>query len=483
MMSLAESRKVTFRIEWHDATDGVECKTLAGITLLIDETPAWPVTGEDTDEFEWFADELLSHMAECWKPLVLRQTYPIPVLPERPSYLVAESARRWASMPQGLVEAEQNDVAAFEDVHNLANSFGGISGLLPLWFLRDRDHMIIDTQERLWQVPLDAAIDALTSAGDRIVDRLQTAHGEKWEKLIAAWKQREKGDPTLMLALAIGRDRKTASTLINERLLEAPASLADASNDSDELRIAARMAGPLPLNQITKVIETVRSCHHFTAPKLSSASLAARDFLISDAIRDVRPHIQGTELAKWFRAYRNISPSRTIDPFSILASLGIDYRVIDFRFSAIYAIAVWGTKHGPAVLLNSDRAKIGNLFTSIWQRGAVRVNAAHELCHLLVDSGHSFSAVDVLGGRMPLRIEQRAKAFAAEFLLPGAEAGAIWHVAGSPVDVDSVRQVVRKLCVKYKVTEAVASWQLEHGVSPYHQETLSQILDQIVPHR
>src|SRR5580692_4368268 len=172
-MSSAESRKVTFRIEWHDATDGVECKTLAGITLLIDETPAWPVTGEDTDEFEWFADELLSHMAECWKPLVLRQTYPIPVLPERPSYLVAEAGRRWASLPEGLVEAEQNDVAAFEDVHNLANAFGGISGLLPLWFLRDRDQMIIDTQERLWQVPLDAAIKALTSAGDRIVDRLQ----------------------------------------------------------------------------------------------------------------------------------------------------------------------------------------------------------------------------------------------------------------------------------------------------------------------
>jgi hypothetical protein len=482
-MSSAESRKVTFRIDWRDATDGVECKTLAGITLLIDETPAWPVTGEDTDEFEWFADELLSHMAECWKPLVLRQTYPIPVLPERPSYLVAEAGRRWASLPEGLVEAEQNDVAAFEDVHNLANAFGGISGLLPLWFLRDRDQMIIDTQERLWQVPLDAAIKALASAGDQIVDRLQATHSTKWEKLIGAWKQRDKGDSTLLLALTIGRDRKTATTLINERLLEAPTSLADATNDNDELRIAARMAGPLPLNQITKVIEMVRSCHHFSAPKLSSASSAAREFVTSDAMRDVRPHVQGTELAKWFRASRNISPSRAVDPFSILASLGIDYRVIDFGFSALYAIAVWGAKHGPAVLLNSDRAKIASLFRSIWQRGAVRVNAAHELCHLLVDSKHSFSAVDVLGGRMPLRTEQRAKAFAAEFLLPGSEAGAIWYTAGSPVDIDSVGQVVRRLCVKYKVTEAVASWQLEHGVSPYHQEPLTQILDQIVPHR
>lgn len=482
-MRPVESAKVNFKIDWHDAVDGVECKTLAAITLLIDETPAWPVTGEDTDEFEWFADELLSHITECWKPLVLRQTYPIPVQPERPSYLVPEATRRWASLPESLVEAEQIDVAAFEDTHNLANAFGGISGLLPLWFLRDRDRMIIDTQERLWQVPLDAAIKALSSAGDRIADRLDVIRAGKWKKLVGAWKQRDKGDPTLLLALTIGRDQKTTATLIEERLLEAPASVVEATNDNDELRIAARMAGPLPLSQITKVIETVRSCHRSAAPRLSSASSAAESILASEAIRDVRPHVQGTELAKWFRGYRNISPSRTIDPFSILTSLGIDYRVIDFGFGVLYAIAVWGAKHGPAVLLNSDRARISNLFSSIWQRGAIRVNAAHELCHLLVDSQHGFSAVDVLGGRMPLRMEQRAKAFAAEFLLPSAEAGEIWREADSPIEVDIVRQVIRRLCVRYKVTESVASWQLEHGVSPYHQESLTRVLDQIVPHR
>src|SRR5438270_4571960 len=144
-MNPSQSKQISFKIDWRDAIDGVECKTLASIMLLIDETPAWPVTGEDTDEFEWYADELLAHLTECWKPLLLRQTYPMPVQPQRPSYLIAEATKRWASQPASLIDTEQNDLQAFEDTHNLANAFEGISGLLPLWFLRDRDYMIIDT--------------------------------------------------------------------------------------------------------------------------------------------------------------------------------------------------------------------------------------------------------------------------------------------------------------------------------------------------
>ncbi len=84
---------------------------------------------------------------------------------------------------------------------------------------------------------------------------------------------------------------------------------------------------------------------------------------------------------------------------------------------------------------------------------------------------------------MPLRIEQRAKAFAAEFLLPGSEAAAVWKKLESPLDIEGLRNVINALCKKHKVTESVAAWQLQHGAPPFHQETLAQVLDQIVPHR
>ncbi len=120
-----------FEIDWHDTSDGVPCTTLASIALLIDGTPIWPVTDGEVSDFEWFADELLAHITECWKPLVLRQTYPIMVQPERPSFLMAELTKRWSELPDAAVESERQEITAFEDVHNLANAFGGVSGLLP----------------------------------------------------------------------------------------------------------------------------------------------------------------------------------------------------------------------------------------------------------------------------------------------------------------------------------------------------------------
>ena len=482
-MSLAKSPQMFFKVDWKDAVDGVECKTLASISLLVDDTPIWPITGEDTEEFEWFADELLAHLTECWKPLILRQTYPIPVQPERPSFLLAEVQKRWADLTSAQVENEQHEIVAFEDVHNLANAFGGVSGLLPLWFLRNQDQMIIDTQERLAKVSIQTAIAALTSVGDEISNRLREADESKWSRLLEGWQHRDKGDGALLLALTIGRDRKTAETLIKENVLEPPTSFADAVNDNDEVRIAARMAGPLPMNQIKRVLTEVRTCLSARAPKLDTDAALLKEFLKAEGLDNERPYLQGNEAAKWLRSHFDLSPSRRIEIFPLLERFGVDVRVIDFEIPSLDAIAVWGSKHGPAVLLNKTSHRVRGPVPRIWRDGAIRVTAAHELCHLLLDAGHALSAVDILGGRIPVRIEQRAKAFAAEFLLPSEEGASVWRNAGAPFDLDEVRKIIKTLCRKYGVTASVAAWQLEHGVTTFNQQPLAQILDQIVPQR
>jgi hypothetical protein len=483
-MSTEDLTRIFFKIEWPDAVDGVEGKTLASIALVVDGTPIWPVKGEAAEAFEWYADELLSHLAECWKPIVLRQNYPIPVQPERPSFLFAEAARRWSELPDGPVESEEQEVAAFEDVHNFASAFGGISGLLPLWFLRDQDKMIVDTQEVCLKVPLNDALKALVSAGDAIAARLTKVDENKWSKLLAAWKRRDEGEPTVLLAFTIGRDRNTASALVADKVLEAPTSFAEAANDNDELRIAARMAGPLPVNQIKSVIRQVRTCKLRQTPKLNEIAADAITFIESDNLAESRPHIQGNELALWLRRTLGLSANRTVDPgFVLERQLNVDVRAIDFGIPTLDAIAVWGPKHGPAVLLNRTSNRIRVPINKIWQSGGLRVTAAHELCHLLLDSEHTLSAVEILGGRMPVRIEQRAKAFAAEFLLPSAEAADVWRGEGFPLDLEGLRRVVKKLCRTHKVTESVAAWQIQHGASSANWEELDRALDQLVPHR
>jgi Zn-dependent peptidase ImmA (M78 family) len=479
----SEKRSVAFRLDWRDSYDGAPCKTIAAITLLIHDVPVWPVKGEDTDEFEWFADELLAHLTECWKPILLRQTYPIPAQPDSPSSLLAEAKKRWLGLPDSTVEYEEREVAAFEDAHNLANAFGGVTGLLPLWFLRDQDEMIIDTQEQYMRVPFQETVDALVDVGNSIARRLQAADELKWAKLLSAWQHRDQADGAVLLGFLIGRDQATAASLIQQNVLQSPISVTEAANDQDELRIAARMAGPLPINQIKSVIAKVRTCDPHKAPRLESAVAAIADFIRVNELGGARPYVQGDELAKWLRRQLNLMDDRRIDPMRLLErEYGVDVRYLDFGIPSLDAISVWGPNHGPAVLLNRTAARVPFSFLP-WETGATRVTAAHEMCHLLLDSEHSLSAVDVLGGRMPLRVEQRAKAFAAEFLLPGNEAAAVWSRFGSPIDVDGLRAVIKTLCRKHKVTESVAAWQIEHGTPPFHQDALAPVLDQIVPQR
>jgi hypothetical protein len=400
-MNFAVQHPIQFKLDWIDHFDEVECKTLASIKLVVDGIPVWPVKGEDTSDFEWFADELLAHLTECWKPLNLRQSYPIAVEPERPSHLFTEAEKRWSKLPSAAVEIEEREVGAFEDVHNLANAFGGIKGLLPLWFLRERDMMIVDTQELLLRVPLRDAIDALISVGNTIAARLKKSDAAKWAKLLNAWQRRDQGDTTLLLALSIGRSKNSAAELIAERILEPPISFDDAVNDNDELRIAARVAGPMPLSQIKIVITKVRGVRATLAPRLQEITTRAMSFLETDELRDARPHVQGNELAIWLRRTLNLSAQKYIDPERILEKqFGVSVFAIDFGIGPLDAIAVWGPKHGPAVLLNKTGNRVGRA-TNIWRDGAARVTAAHELCHLLLDSRHTLSAVDVLGGGCP----------------------------------------------------------------------------------
>jgi Zn-dependent peptidase ImmA (M78 family) len=178
---------------------------------------------------------------------------------------------------------------------------------------------------------------------------------------------------------------------------------------------------------------------------------------------------------------RRLEATGSSQPIS--GTTDVDVRVLDFAIRSLDALAVWGPKHGPAVLLNKTSNRIPATIGNIWRSGALRVTAAHELCHLLLDSKHTLSAVDVLGGRMPLRIEQRAKAFAAGFLLPSQEAADLWKAEGNPLDALSLYKLIKKLCRRHNVTESVAAWQLQHGASADNWEELDRALDEIVPQR
>lgn len=147
------------------------------------------------------------------------------------------------------------------------------------------------------------------------------------------------------------------------------------------------------------------------------------------------------------------------------------------------AIAIWGSRHGPGVLVNRSSRRLAlSRREDVAGQGAARVTVAHELCHLLVDREHALGAVDILNGRMPLVVEQRARAFAAAFMLPSEAAAHTWREMSPELTNEGVSAVLRRLTRRFGVTTSIAAWQLEHGLRGEYP-VVNFLLEQIAPQR
>lgn len=470
---------ILFRLDWCDDVDGQAAVTVARVRLLVAGRAIWPSDNEPDVALEVFADDLLSHLTRFWKPLMLRQTYPLPLkhLPERPSWLRAFAQRQWADLPEDEVEQEDERVTAFEKAHDLSRAFGGFYDLPHLFFMRDRNNMLVETPWGLDAVPFLSARAALEAVGEQIAERLNRDDPDRWQRIVEAWRAREGGKPESLLAWATSLSQDSAHALLRVRALKAPTTVTEAANDDDELRIAARMSSALPLEEVREVIGLVKKFKRHGAERLDEFSHAALKH-IADEFSEHAPFDQGTAAASFLRKELELASVQRVDVFGVLRWLGAEVDVRSDGPETLHGLAVWGPNHGPAVLINNTNAS-GRNVEMTW---FARVTAAHELCHLLLDGHHTLSAVDVLINRVPLDMERRAKAFAGELLLPAKVAGDKWVEAGGPTSVADIREFLKLLRVTYGVTLAVSAWKLDHGAKLRGANLRTQ-LDIIAPHR
>lgn len=441
-----------------------DAPTYAAFSIQLDGKALWPVAGDEQAAVEVFIDDILDHLADFWLPLMLRQTYPIAFdePPERPTSLAAVSGQRWLKTPEAQVEAEQALVEAFEEAHNLATCFDGQFGLPALWLLRDRDQMMIDTEARLCRVDFHQAIQTLVTLGDTIAARLE-AIGPRRKALVDAWRLREQGAGARMLELSAGLSASKAEALLQTRYLSAPKALVDAANDDDEILIAARVAGALPLEDIKRVIKLARAFDAHPAERLDQLGRDTRQHLASNHTR-LKPHELGEAAARFVRVASKRDIHTFLDIRALATELEVEVKELGLSFEAILGLAVTGRRHGPGVLLNRRSYRL--LYAAAHSREAMlRYTLAHELCHLLLDGGHAFTAVDVLQGRMHPALESRAQSFAGELLLPTRVAASIWENHGRPASATGLDAAIREAVEVCQVTRSVAAWKIEHAAN------------------
>jgi hypothetical protein len=456
--------------------------TTCTLAIYLDDVAVWPVRGEDDARLEIQIDDLLAYLTDFWKPLILRQVYPIDVSPPRPSDLRRDAELRWAELPPAIVDAEEDLVSRFEEAHDLARAFAGIYGLPPFWMLRSGDQFILDTTGRKSLLPFADVRGVLGAAGDWICKRLAQADWARWDAAIVAWRARDFGDEAGLLAWSTGLDRGLATMLIREGALDAPRDFEDVANDNDELRIAARMAGALPPEQIREIIALARQFDHQDAEPLHELSRACLKH-ITEGFDRVAPFQQGEAAACFVREQLEVPVDRPVQMFEIAASLRIEVRHEPAEPPTLDGLAIWGSCFGPGVFLNESSRRILNHGNAdVTSSPGARVTLAHELCHLLLDGTDAHSAIEVLKAKMPVGVEQRAKSFAGEFLLPTQTAGWHWQNAGRPTKRAELDALVTELVDRYQVTRSVAAWKVEHAARDYNVD-LSVVLDAVAPHR
>ena len=128
--------------------------------------------------------------------------------------------------------------------------------------------MIIDTTAGMRSVDFHVALTELTRVGNEIVERLNR-QGDRWSALANLWERRELNSLS-MLAWATGLSRDVAEELTREGILQKPTNFAEIANDNDELRIAARMAGALPVNEVRAILTMVAQFPKCQAPALDA---------------------------------------------------------------------------------------------------------------------------------------------------------------------------------------------------------------------
>lgn len=405
---------------------------------------------QDTDQDEprpvtWTLVDLLHGLARIWPWLMVEESYPIPIEPEHPGRMMRAAENRWESEAQQTAELEEERLFDFRHRHDLSLLMRGIF-LPPLWFLREGNDCLI------WSPELGAGIrqsmeeigQILTQLGDGISQQVATSQSSRAIQAVTRWHARHDVLSALYLQLATGLDEAELKELTDADEAAQQAEYFGLTGSlepiprGNELLLAARMtANYLPPSDQKALLARIKSIPPGVAPEL--------DGLTAEVPRpsaQQEPHQQGYELARWLRDQLGMRADDRADPERLLQDWGVvvEGEKID---AGLDAVAVWGTQHGPAVLLNThERSRASS------QNGR-RTTLAHEICHLLVDRSRALPAAEVLGGQAPRYAEKRANAFAAEWLLPRSEAERVCRAASDVIE--AAKQLERDFTVSRRV--------------------------------
>ncbi|MBF0143987.1 MAG: ImmA/IrrE family metallo-endopeptidase [Magnetococcales bacterium] len=423
------------------------------LTLLLNDQDIW--SDEESEELqgiEDYWDSLLHHLAKHWHYLMMEDPYPLHFNPISPAVFFDEAMRELRAM--GLSErsflVEEARVFAFNRRHNLAAGMPCIR-LPPVFVLREGSDLRVVAESMDVLLPMKEARRTLEKLGNTIAQSIHP-QSSRGRIILEAWNKRNQL-PTvektyaMITGMSVDDIRALAANDDPEKMF-GPPSL-DAPSP---MLLAARMTQHmLDVDEIRNVVERIA---RIRLGRLDKGFLALRRsaYRELDGIRDQKHYRQGYHLAQWLRSQLGYRDEQPFDLESWLKNHGAVIEKSKRTLpSEIDALARWTDKEA-AIIINKSGTHAGK----DWGEKA---SLAHEIAHLLVDTGHALPWVDILGGKMPALVEKRANAFAAELLLPRSQV-----VAHLPevLTFDTLKELIDGLASKFRVGRVLTGNQISN---------------------
>lgn len=430
----------------------------ARLTISLGTVPVW-ITHRPSGShgIDWTWSDLLSFFTSNWTWLLNEQGMPLP-LNYSPKTFAGTAADMWSELSQknGIVftKEQKRILRAFCQRHDLAQAAPGI--VLPSLFLvRVGNQMLFSSENKQVLIDIQDAYHLLSQVGDTIHDWMAPYADDGTQPLLDAWKTR---DQRVRMTIT-----QKEHLLVRMNKADFDALSAEMSHTwgntwdgpilrESEIFAAARMsAGLVSVAQQMDILHAIKSCPATNTEQIDSISRCLRNSSLSLSKFDENnlPHNQGYALANKFCTCLHQEAGTPLDPQEILTEFGVRIQEMEWHDSPLDALSCWSDAHGPLILLNVAAGKRCS------HPYGYRFTLAHELCHLVVDRGHSLSVVDVLGRGMPDFLERRANAFAAEILLPRDLAAQEFRK-----NSDTPSKLLERLRVQYNVPHKTAASQI-----------------------
>lgn len=428
LLQVGTSDGLRFELRWADAplaTTAADA-TRGDLRCAFADDVIWGSLNGDGIDWTWI--EILEYLADNWPYLLFEE----------------EVGLR-------LVDGHHDEAYLdMLDSHNLARGLQGI-WLPELYIFKSGNLARIQTSSAGYWTEWELALRCLSDLAGAIAERLsvQGAMDDMRAQLACArWNERANIDARDATAIYLGVTRaelaeiedKTSTDLVPEGQIFEPS----------HVLAAARFAYGSVYGDDWEILLTAVSsaCEQVQPYSPVVDELVDRALGQLSGLFDARPHEAGYAVATAIRDFLpTVSDSLTpISMFNVLRELHVPVKEISLRSSSLDGLAIWSTPNSATFFINTAGKH------SRGQRGR-NATLAHELCHLLLDRTGALPLAEVNGGRVPEVVEKRARAFAANLLVPP---DVVHHYLTTFTDA---RKLVDTVSRRYLASGEVVAWQ------------------------